>query len=261
MPTAYINGIGVYFEVVGSGQPLLFIHGLGSTGRDWEPQVDALKARYQCITYDVRGHGRTGKPPGPYSVAQFAADAAGLLRHLEINTAHFIGLSLGAMITFQTAVDRPDVVNSMVIVNALPYVSNRTLKDKLAIWQRLILFRVLSMERIGQIIAKRLFPAENQADLRAQFVARWRENDKQAYMAATRSLVGWTVEDRISTIQAPTLIIAADQDYTPVEAKEAIVEKMANAELAVLTNARHAVNYVQPGRVNPLIQEFLAQMS
>lgn len=257
MSTAHLNGIDVYYEIAGSGQPLLFIHGLGSSSQDWRAQIDVLEADYQCISYDVRGHGRSSKPPGPYSVAQFAADAKELLQHLEIERAHFIGLSMGAMITFQTVVDFPDSVRSMVIINALPSIPNRTLKEKWAIWQRLILFRLFSMERIGRIIGSRLFPAEDQAEMRQEFVDRWKKNDKRAYMAATKALAGWSVEVHLSTIQAPTLVIAGEQDYSPVAAKEAFVSRMPKAELVTLADAGHAVNVVQPERVNPVIQQFL----
>jgi pimeloyl-ACP methyl ester carboxylesterase len=67
------------------------------------------------------------------------------------------------------------------------------------------------------------------------------------------------VRDRIASIAIPTLVLAADMDYTPVEAKEAYVREMQNARLVVIPQARHAVNYAQPEKVNPVIEAFLAQ--
>lgn len=261
MPVTQINDIKVYYEVSGHGEPLLFIHGLGSSGRDWAPQVEAFQDRFMCITYDVRGHGRSDKPPGPYSVSQFAVDATGLLHHLGLSSAHLVGLSLGGMIAFQMAVDAPHYVKSMVIINSGPAVPMRTLKEKAVVWQRLVLFRFLSMERIGLTIGGRLFPDPDQAEMRDYFIARWAENDKTAYMNATRALAGWSVADRLSAITAPTLVIASDQDYTPVEAKAAYVAQMPNAELVVVEDARHAVNFAQPHKVNPLIAAFLDKVT
>jgi 3-oxoadipate enol-lactonase len=260
MTHAMIHDLEVNYEIQGDGPPLLFLHGLGSSGQDWAPQVDAFGDRYECITYDVRGHGRSGKPPGPYSMARFAADAAGLLDYLKVPSANLVGLSLGGMIAFQMAVDFPERVNSMIIINSGPAVVAKNFKEKVAIWQRQYMFRLLSMERIGKVVGGRLFPDENQAELRAQFVARWSENDKPAYLEATRAAIGWSVLDHIATIATPTLVIAADQDYTPVAAKEAYVSQMPNAELVVVPDARHAVNFAQPEKVNPLIAAFLEKV-
>nr|MBN1229857.1 alpha/beta hydrolase [Anaerolineae bacterium] len=105
------------------------------------------------------------------------------------------------------------------------------------------------------------FPLESQAELREAFTDRWAENDKRAYLAATRALVGWSVLERLPAIHTPALVIAADQDYTPVAAKEAYVKQMPNAELVVIEDARHAVNYAQPEKVNPVIAAFLERVS
>ncbi len=84
MPTIHINAIDTYYEVTGEGEPLLLIHGLGSSLRNWELQVDYFAEKYRVITYDLRGHGRSSKPPGPYSMRGFAEDAAALLSALEL---------------------------------------------------------------------------------------------------------------------------------------------------------------------------------
>src|SRR5947207_2466572 len=117
MPTIQANGVDLYYEVHGSGEPVLLIHGLGSSTRDWAPQVPALSQRFQVIAFDVRGHGRSAKPKQRYSVKLFAADTAALIRTLDIAPAHVIGISMGGMIAFQLAVEAPQLVRSLVIVN------------------------------------------------------------------------------------------------------------------------------------------------
>src|SRR5580693_1022702 len=118
MPTARVNGIEVYYEQAGEGPPVLLLHGLGSSTRDWEYQTPELARAYRVIAVDVRGHGRSSRPPGPYSVSQFAEDAVALLRSLDAAPAHVIGLSMGGMIAFQMAVDHPEAVRSLAIINS-----------------------------------------------------------------------------------------------------------------------------------------------
>src|SRR6266545_4358239 len=95
MPKVQCNDINLYYEVNGKGQPLLFIHGLGSSARDWESQVQEFSRTYQVITFDLRGHGQSDKPAGPYTMSMFASDAAALLKRLGIESANVVGLSLG----------------------------------------------------------------------------------------------------------------------------------------------------------------------
>lgn len=261
MPEASVNGIKLNYAVTGTGDPVVFIHGLGSSLEDWAPQIEAFSADYTCIALDVRGHGHSAKPPGPYSVKQFAQDTAGLISHLGYTSAHIVGVSMGGIIAFQMAVDIPAMVRSMVIINSGPEVPTRTLQQKMQVWQRLILFRVFSMRKIGETIGGRLFPEPQQAELLAGFVEKWAQNHKPAYLAATRALAGWSVMDHIGSMQMPTLVLTADMDYTPVAMKEAYVKLMPNARMEVVENARHAMNFAQPDRVNPLIAQFLEEQS
>jgi 3-oxoadipate enol-lactonase len=93
MPTLHLDDVDLSYEVKGEGEPLLFIHGLGSSRGDWEAQVEYYSDRYQVIVFDVRGHGGSGKPAGPYSVPLFAADTANMLNALGIGPVRAVGIS------------------------------------------------------------------------------------------------------------------------------------------------------------------------
>ena len=116
MPTLHTNGINLKYDEQGQGEPLLFLHGLGSQGEDWGFQVPFFAPHYRVVTVDLRGHGESDKPAGPYSVSMMADDVVGLLDALKIESAHIVGLSMGGMIAFQLVVDKPERVRSMVIV-------------------------------------------------------------------------------------------------------------------------------------------------
>ena len=88
----------IYYEISGDGEPLLFIHGCGYSTRDWENQVPIFSQKFRVITIDLRGHGKSDKPKGPYSVLMFAQDVAELLESIEINSINVVGFSIGGMI-------------------------------------------------------------------------------------------------------------------------------------------------------------------
>ena len=100
MPHAKANGIEIYYELSGpAGAPVVMLSdSLGTRLEMWDPQMPALTERYRVLRYDSRGHGRSGAPPGPYSVAMLGEDALALLDALGIASVHFCGLSKDGMV-------------------------------------------------------------------------------------------------------------------------------------------------------------------
>ncbi len=258
MPLINLDDIELYYEIHGVGDPLLLIHGLGSSSRDWEMQVDVFAQNYQVITLDVRGHGKSGKPPGPYSIPLFTEDTAKLLKTLRVSPAHILGISLGGMIAFQLGVFFPEVVRSLIIVNSTPELIAHTLKDWLGIWQRLLIVRFLGMRKMGEVLGNRFFPNQDQEELRAIFVERWAENDKPAYLEAMKAVIGWSVTNRLGEIRCPTLVIGADGDYFPTAEKEVYVKRIPGAKLVVIEDSMHALPAEKPGEFNRTVIAFLS---
>ena len=258
MPMITLNGLDVFYETRGAGDPVLLIHGLGSSTEDWEPQVDALARDFTVVAYDVRGHGRTGKPGGTYSVAQFASDAAELIRALRLAPVHVVGLSMGGMIAFQLAADHPELVRSLVIVNSGPEMVLRTFKERLGIVQRRLIVRLMGMRKMGEVLADRLLPGAEHAARRGVFADRWARNDKGAYLRALSALVGWTVTEKLPGIRQPVLVVTADQDYTPVAWKQWYTALIPNARLAVIPESRHMMPVERPQSFHDALIPFLA---
>jgi 3-oxoadipate enol-lactonase len=259
MPKKHIRDIDIYYEDTGQGKPLLLIHGLGSSTSGWAQQVPEFSKKYRVIAFDVRGHGQSDKPRGPYSIPLFAEDTSELITSLGISPTHIVGISMGGAIALQLAVDYPETVKSLVIVNMTSELIIRTFKERLDFWMRTTVVRLLGMRKMGEILAKRLFPKPEQEEFRRIFPGMWAENDKRAYLASLNALVGWSVTDRLGTIKSPTLVIAADEDYSPVSAKEAYVAKIPNAKLVVIHDSRHATPFDQSERFNTVLNEFLSE--
>ena len=258
MPRIPANHINLYYEVSGQGPALVFIHGLGSSTRDWEYQVPDFAGSYQVITFDLRGHGRSDKPDGPYAVSMFAADMDGLFQAVGVQSAHVAGISLGGCVAFQFALDYPNRIKTLTVVNSAP-TAGAPEQAQIEIERRVGIVQQFGMRGMGQALSEHLFPQSEH--LRQTFVDRWAENDPAAYIAATRSLLTWNVTDRLRSIECPTLIIAADQDYSPVAVKEAYVKLMAHAQLVVIPDAHHAVPLERPHEFNAVLAKFLAQHS
>ncbi|MBN1146018.1 MAG: alpha/beta fold hydrolase [Anaerolineales bacterium] len=256
-----VRDIEMYYQISGEGEALVLIHGLGSSARDWALQTDFFSQRYRVVAYDVRGHGQSDKPPGPYSVPLFAQDLASLIRALEIAPAHVVGISMGGMIAFQLAVDAPELVKSLVIVNSGPELVFKTWRERIQGWQRFLLVRLAGMRKMGEVLSERLLPKPEQAELRRMFVERWAENDPRAYGEAMKALVGWSVSEHLEQITCPVLVVTADQDYTPVEAKAAYVKRLPRGEMAVIKDSRHATPVDQPEEFNRVVMEFLARQT
>lgn len=254
-----VDDVELHVESVGEGEPLVLIHGLGACGLDWAPQTAFFCERYRVITIDLRGHGRSSRPRTGYSIERFAKDTAAVLQALETGPVHLVGISLGGMVTFQLAVDAPHLVRSMTIVNSGPAVPTLTFKQRLPLYIRLVYIRVLGLRRMAVAIAKRLFPAPDQAALRDTFVARLASNDKRCYVESLRAIfAGWGVADRLGAIACPVLALAADQDYTPVALKQAYVDRLPDARMVVIPDSRHAVPMEKPDAFNRALADFLS---
>jgi 3-oxoadipate enol-lactonase len=260
MPTLSLEDVSIYFEEAGAGTPVLLLHGLGSSGRDWELVRDRLAAEHRLVIPDVRGHGRSDKPKGTYSVPLLARDVAALCDRLGLSGLHVAGLSMGGMIAFELAVARPDLVRSLVIINSGPDMVPRTLSMRLALGLRILILRLFGPPRLARLIAKRLFPRTEQAELRQRLESTLGANDPEVYLAATRGLIGWSVLPRLSEIRCPVLVLASERDYTPLSAKQAYVARLKDARLVPVKDSGHAAPLDQPLRVSEAMSRFFCDV-
>ena len=259
MPTKTVNGIEMYYEITGEGPPLLLIHGLGSSVRDWEFQIPVFKNHYQVITLDLRGHGRSSKPKGPYSIRGFADDVVSLLKSLHLESVHVLGISMGTSVGFELVLGYPEMVRTFIGVNMGVSLPVKTLQEKWAFWKRTLIVKLLSMKKMGEVLGPMLFPDPSQKNLQKMVADRWAENDKKSYIAAMNALKNWSVAESLSQIHVPTLIIASDGDYTSVQLKREYVSKIPSARLIVIEHAHHAVPVEKPEEFNAIVLEFLKQ--
>jgi len=262
MPKIRVNNTGIYYEVTGQGEPLLFIHGLASSSRSWKKQVPFFAQHYRVITFDIRGHGRSDRPLlEPYSIKLFAADAVELMSALGIDSAHIVGFSMGGMVGFQLAVDVPEMVTSLVAVNCCPEGSMRTFNDGIECFKHILFLPFNRMRNKAHNGAKRPESTSDREVSPQSVIQRMAVNNKLAYANAFGALVKWSVADHLGAINCPTLMIASDADFVPVSIKAGYASKMPDARLVVISNARHATPREQADEFNTMLLEFLSKHS
>jgi pimeloyl-ACP methyl ester carboxylesterase len=250
----------LYVEESGAGPPLVLLHGLGGSGADWEPTVAAFHDRFRVVRVDLRGCGRTRDllhPHGPFTLPQLSADVVAVLGQLRAGPAHLLGWSLGGMIALQLAVDAPQLVRSLCLVNTGPDWTPKTPLQRLALRLRGSVTTLLGPGPMARVVAPRLFPGRDQEALRRRYIERLAGSDKGSYAALLEAILGWSVADRLGSISCPTLVVASEGDYTSVASKEAWARQMPDARLAVVPQSRHALPLEAPDRLHALVAGFL----
>jgi pimeloyl-ACP methyl ester carboxylesterase len=246
MPKALIGNLEMYYEIHGEGEPLLLLNGLGSSVRTWLGFDKALSQRFRVITCDNRGVGRTARPDEPYSIPQMAADAAGLLDHLSIRTAHIAGLSMGGYIAQETALRYPLKVGKVILMATHPGGPDYLRATK-SIWDDILDVRNLSREEVFRKSAKYCVTPEfflDRGDLIDRFIGA-KLTDLQPAYAFQRQFQAALQHDtraRLHSITSPTLVIGGRKDrIVPPVFTRRLADGIPGAKLVVMKKAAHLV--------------------
>ncbi len=261
MPTARINGLDLYYEDTGgSGPALLFSHGFLMDREMWAPQVAALRGRYRRIAWDERGFGRTGPVDQPFSYWDSARDALGLLQHLNLVSATWIGLSQGAFLAMRAALLEPARVKALVLISTRSGLDTAetvgNFKQLRAEWGANGAADVKGM--LGDI----LIGKERAAP--APWFAKWDAMSKEALAYPIDALTGRDdLTPRLGEIRCPSIVFHGDADIAiDVAHGEALAKGLPNCQKFVrVPGAGHAPNLTHPDIVNPPLTEFLAKFA
>jgi len=266
MATTRANGIEIYYEEHGSGEPLLLIMGWGGNAATWKPQIPSLAEQYRVIAFDNRGVGRTSAPEEPYTIPQMAADTVGLLDALQVPWAHVFGISMGGMIAQELALAYPARLRTLILGCTLPGSSQAA---GFALLQREIGdFREMSdggtpdLEWFSDFL-KRLWTDEAlaQADTHLQdFVFSLIRFPPPLHGLRNQAaaITAHDTYDRLPQIPHPTLVMTGDQDPLIEPGNSLILaERIPNAELRLFPGLKHAFHLEQPELVNSVIIDFI----
>lgn len=262
MPTTECHDITLYYEIHGSGFPVLFISGLGAGTWAWEPQAPYFSRSYQMISFDNRGAGRTSTPPGPYSIEQMALDSIRLMHSLDIDKAFVIGLSMGGMIAQELALILPHRISGLVLAATHPGGEMRILGSP-EVYHRLMDNNGLSQEEIVEKNIPILFSPKTVTH-RPEIIQAYRERQKsipeqpeQAFAAQQEAIQAFDCSRRLSKIKAPTLVLAGEDDQLiPAENARRMAEHIPDSQIEIMSHAGHLIHMEQTEKFNKIIDEF-----
>jgi 3-oxoadipate enol-lactonase len=233
----------LHYMVRGHGEPLLLIHGLGSSGADWAFQVAALEQRFLVIVPDLPGSGHSLPPrDNEYAIGGLAAALWSLLDHLGVSQPNIIGFSLGGAVALEMATQRPARVPRLGLINSLATYRPDDWRKWLEVYVTATLVRLLGMRRAAWVLAARLFPEPWQRAMRRHAAAAVGAVPASSYLGLGLALARWAILDRLDRLTSRTLLIAAEHDFTPLAEKRELAAKL-KADIVVVRGSRHGTPF------------------
>ena len=249
MATIDRGGVEIYYEVHGSGPPVLLTHGFSATSQMWRGQIDALSRDHTLILWDMRGHGRSAAPSDDdaYSEAHTVEDMAALLDEVGSQKAVIGGLSLGGYMSLAFHAHYPERVSGLMAIDTGPGYKRDESREA---WNR----QANRMaDRIEEQGAKALSGGSAE---RSQSV---HEDIRGVVRAGRNMLTQHTskVIESLPDVGVPTLVVVGADDEPYLVATDYMAKKIPGAEKVVVPDAGHAVNIDQPEAFNAAVGAFL----
>jgi 3-oxoadipate enol-lactonase len=234
------QGAKIYWDEQGQGAPILLIMGLGYPSSLWHRARPVLAQRYRTVAFDNRGVGLSEVPPGPYSIATMASDAAAVLDAAGIFDAHIFGVSMGGMIAQEFAVQYPKRTRSLILgctSSGGPSAvrAERNVAD-------MLMARGMTLEQAREAILPYIYDAATPREKIEEDLSlrrRWLPS-LEGYMAQLQGILAWEAYSRLGQITAPTLVIHGKSDaLVPPGNGELIAARIPGSRLVLLEHASH----------------------
>jgi 3-oxoadipate enol-lactonase len=267
MPVVQANGIDMYYEVQGAGEPLVLIPYLAADQACYAFQVADYAKHFSCYSVDLRGAGLSGKPEGEYTTQLLADDVAAFMHAAGIQSAHVAGLSLGAAVGMWLAARHPGQVKSLSLHSAW-HATDPYLRSVVETWR--IMAR--GLDSVTEMVIAGIFPwcftpelyaaRPEYIDSLADFVRSRPMPPVDAFLRQSGAVLAHDATAALGRIEAPTLITFGEHDMaTSTRFAGPLSEGIAGSELIVFANAAHAPIYEITEEFNQRTLEFLQRQS
>ena len=253
----HANGLDIYYQACGEGQPLLLIHGGTLSGDSWQPYRTAFAQHYRVITPDSRGHGRTANPTGTLSFGLLAEDMVALVHALDLHKPLICGYSDGGQVALEIGMRYPDLPQALVIGGAYT-----ELTEASRTWVQSMLGDAQSPD-----VDTEQFERDN-PDFAATLQQTYEPHGWKTFLHSIKpmwnAVLNYSADD-FARVVAPTLVLLGDRDgFVPIEEGIEMYRRLPNAECAVVPGADHNDFIVSPAKValvQPLMLDFLLRHS
>jgi len=262
------DGVRLYYEEAGSGQPVVFVHEFAGDHRSWEPQLRFFSRHFRCVAFSARGYPPSDVPPaGGYSQARARDDIIAILDHLRFDRAHVVGLSMGGFATLHVGIGHPRRARSLVVAGC-GYGAEPDKKQKFiaeceaaaAAIERDTMTKAAERYAIGPTRVQ--FQNKDPRGWQ-EFAAQLREHSTEG---AARTMRGvqmqrpslWELVEDMKRIDVPTLIVTGDEDEPCLEPALLMKRAIPTAGLVVVPRAGHTLNLEEPDAFNRAVFEFLS---
>ena len=257
------GGLRFGYDDVGSGPPLVFVHGGLGNRAMWAPQVRALSATHRCLAYDLRGHGATagGEDAEAFTPALLRDDLLAFADALGLERFALVGLSVGGLVAQEAAIAAPERLTAVVMADTwvVTGASERERQVGRAVGPVVEgALRVLGTGPLAYLAARGMGDRDEEA--RELVRAATAGTSPEAAVRVWRGLAGHDTRSRLSGITTPTLVIAGARDHNLGQAR-LLASLVADAELVVLPDAGHVTNLHQPARFTAAVADFLSRRS
>ncbi len=262
MEKARINGVELFYDLRGAGNPLVLIHGAQGDQTMFNNFAPTFTRNYRVLTFDQRGSGLSEKPHGDYSIAQLADDTATLMTHVGFDRADIIGVSMGGMIALEFALRHANRVRALVLGCTTPG-GPKAIRIGGEAFTNAYSSKPMSSEDRGRALAEAAF-TKGYIELHPEIIPamiearRQRPIDHVALDGRLKAAMKHDVYDRLSRITCPTLVITGKDDaLISWENSRLLADKIPNAELVLLGPAGHCFWIEQPEESYSAIRRFL----
>ncbi len=263
MPFTTNQGIRIFWNEEGGGEPLLLIMGLGYPSAAWYRTRPTLSRKYRTIAFDNRGVGQTDVPPGPYPIPVMASDAAAVLDAAEVERAHVFGISMGGMIAQEFALQYPQRVRSLIL-GCTAAGGPMAVRAESEVTEMVMARGSMTPEQAAQAAIPFIYDSGTPRALIDEDLAIRRPwfPRPEAYNAQLQGIIAWESYGRLDKITCPTLVIHGENDrLLPAGNGKLIAEKIPGAHLVMLSHASHIFTTDQPAGAQKAILEFLQERS
>jgi proline iminopeptidase len=270
MPYAVTSDdVRLYFEEVGQGTPIIFLHEFAADHTNWEPQMRYFSRGHRCIAYSARGYTPSDAPPSAdvYTYKHFYTDALAVLDHLKIARAHFVGLSMGSYSSLQIGLNAPERALSLT----LAAVGSGSSLENLDAFRKQCQANAEQYEKIGAAeVAKATREAPSRIpfllkdprghadfyDALARHDSRGSANTMRGFQGGRPSI--YTLTEKIRKIPTATLIICGDEDDNCIEPSMFLKKHLPASGLAMFPKTGHVLNLEEPALFNEMVEHFIA---